>query len=377
MLRKSFKYRLRPTRRQVGILATHLEECRMLYNHFFVDRIQAYKDRGASLTRYDQMARLPLLKQDRPSLVQVNAQVLQKVATRVDLAFKAFFRRCKEGNKPGFPRFKGVGRYDSLTYPQAKGAFGIKNGRLRLSKIGAIRLVEHRPLRGTPKTCTIRRDATGKWWATIVCEQVPTQSLDPTEAAVGIDVGLEQFATLSSGEQIANPRFFRQDEKALAKAQRKLACAEQGTPERKKARKVVARVHERIRFRRHDFAHQVARRLVDRFGRIAVENLTINGMVHNHCLAKSIHDAAWSQFRQCLSYKAEEAGRELIAVNPAYTSQDCSGCGHRQRKALSQRVHECPCCGLVCNRDENAARNILRLGMQSRSERRQEAVCFS
>ena len=335
----------------------------MLYNHFVVDRIQAYQDRGESLGLYAQQALLSFLKLDRPTLSQVHSQVLQNVAVRVDLAFQAFFRRVKAGGAPGFPRFRGLGRYDSLTYPQAHG-FEIKEGALRLGKIGRIRSKAHRPLEGTSKTCTVRRSATGKWYATIVCEVEP-QPLPKSDEVVGIDVGLEKFATLSNGDQIAPPRFFRQEEQVLAKAQRKLSKQEKGTPARAKARKVVARVHERIRFRRHDFAHQLARCLVNHYGLIAVEDLTINGMVHNHYLSKSIHDAAWSQFRQCLSYKAEEAGRTLVAVNPAYTSQDCSECGHRHRKALSERVHVCPCCGVVLDRDENAARNILRLGLQS------------
>lgn len=360
---KAFKYRLYPTRKQAGVLTTHLEECRMLYNHFLADRIQAYQDRGESLTCYDQCKRLPFLKEDRPCLTQVHSQVLQNVAIRVDLAFKAFFRRCKAGDKPGFPRFKGLGRYDSLTYPQV-GGFTLKESWLRLGKIGNVPIKQHCPFAGTPKTCTVRRSATGKWYATIVCAVEPQPMPDSTEA-VGIDVGLARFATLSNGQQIDNPRFFRQDEDELAKAQRKLDKAAKGTPARVKARKVVARVHERIHFRRHDFAHQLARRLVSHYGLISVEDLTINGMVHNRCLAKSIHDAAWSQFRQVLSYKAEEAGRTLVAVNPAYTSQDCSQCGHRLRKALSQRRHVCPCCGLNLDRDENAAKNILRLGLQS------------
>ena len=363
-MRKAFKYRLRPTAKQATTLALHLEECRMLYNHFVADRIQAYQDRGESLSLYDQQSRLPFLKTDQPRLASVHSQVLQNVAVRVDWAFQAFYRRCKDGGKqPGFPRFKGPGRYDSLTYPQAT-AFRLDNKGLRLAKIGCLRGVWSRPLEGRPKTCTVRRTATGKWYATLVCE-VAAQPLPESANAIGIDVGLEKFATLSNGETIANPRFFRQDEKALAQAQRKLSKAEQGTPARARARQIVARIHERIRFRRHNFAHQLTRRLVNHYGLITVEELTINGMVHNPCLAKSIHDAAWSQFRQCLSYKAEEAGRILVAVNPAYTSQDCSQCGHRLRKALSQRRHQCPGCGLDIDRDENAARNICRLGLQS------------
>lgn len=364
MLRKTFKYRLKPTAKQRTQLAFHLEECRMLYNHLLVERIQAYKDRGESLTLYGQLTRLPFLKKDRPTLAQVNAQVLQNVAVRVDLAFKAFFRRCQQGDPSGFPRFKGEGRYDSFTYPQAKSAFRLDDKGLRLSKIGCLRLVQHRPLNGILKTCTIQRTATGKWFVTIVCE-VEAEPLPESAEAVGIDVGLEQFATLSNGDQISNPRFFRTEEKALANAQRRLSKASKGTSQRKKARKTVARVHERICNRRHNFAHQQARKLVDQFGLIAVEDLYVKGMIQNRCLSKSISDAAWSKFRQCLSHKAEEAGRILVAVNPAYTSQDCSACGHRLRKTLSMRQHVCPCCGLDMNRDENAARNILRLGTQS------------
>ena len=363
-MHKAFKYRLRPTAKQATILAAHLEECRMLYNHFVVDRIQAYRDRGSSLGRYEQINQLPLLKTDRSTLAQVHSQVLQNVAVRVDLAFQAFYRRCKDGGKkPGFPRFKGVGRYDSLTYPQAT-AFRLDDKGLRLAKIGCLRGAWSRPLEGVPKTCTIRRSATSKWYATIVCK-VEAQPLPKSDEVVGIDVGLEQFATLSNGKTVNNPRFFRRDEKALAKAQRRLAKATKRTPERKKARKVVARVHERICCRRHDFVHQQARRIVNRYGLIAVEALNVKAMVHNRCLAKSISDAAWSQFRRVLSYKAEEAGRILVAVNPAYTSQDCSACGHRLHKALSVRRHVCPCCGLDCDRDANAARNICRLGLQS------------
>ena len=373
-MRKAFQYRLYPTRQQQRVLAEHLEACRRLYNTFLCDRIQAYQDHGASLSLYGQHSKLPFLKTDWPPLAEVHSQVLQNVGVRVDLAFKAFFRRCKAGEKPGFPRYKGAGRYNSITYPQAPG-FALTAGRLRLGKVGLVRLRRHRPLEGLPKTCTVRRSATGKWYATIVCA-VEAKPLPKSAETVGLDVGLAQFATLSSGEQIANPRFFRQEEQALAKAQRKLAKADKGTPKRAQARTVVARIHERIRFKRHNFAHQLAHRLVSRYGTLAIEDLTINGMVHNHCLSKSIHDAAWSQFRQCLSCKAEEAGRTLVAVNPAYTSQDCSQCGHRLRKSLWQRRHACPCCGLHLDRDENAARNILRLGLQSQALRSQEAAAL-
>ncbi|MDD4256074.1 MAG: transposase [Methanofollis sp.] len=208
---------------------------------------------------------------------QVYAQTLQNCQMRVDLAFKAFFRRVKAGEKDsGFPRFKGKGRYDSITYPQGqKGGFKFEGDRLHLSKIGDVRVVLHRPVEGTIKTLTIRLSSTGKWYACFVVEYDP---MPVPQTVVGIDVGLESFATLSNGEKIENPRFFRIDEKALAKAQRKLSKVEKGTPERKKARKIVAHIHERIATRRLNFAHQTSRKLVERFGVIAVEELAFTAL---------------------------------------------------------------------------------------------------
>jgi putative transposase len=307
---------------------------------------------------------LPQLKQERPALSSVHSQVLQNVAVRIDLAFKAFFRRCKAGEEPGYPRFRGKGRYDSMTFPQYGKGCQLTDGGLKLSKVGAVRTIQHRPLDGTPKTCTVRRSSTDKWYVSITCEG-DAQPLPTTGDAVGIDVGLASFYTLSTGEQAPCPKFLRTDEKDLKRTQRKLSAAVKGTPERAKRRTIVATVHERIANRRSNFCHQESRRLVNRFAVIAVEDLSVNRMVHNHCLAKSIVDAAWSQFAVHLTYKAAWAGKVVVAVNPAYTSQDCSQCGHRERKPLSQRVHQCGCCGLTLDRDHNAALNILRLGQQS------------
>ncbi len=221
----------------------------------------------------------------------------------------------------------------------------------------------HRHLEGKVKTCTVRCE-NGKWFASFGIE-CPKERLKPTGESVGIDVGLESFATLSTGEKIENPRFYRSDEKALTKAQRRLAKLEKGSKARRKARKVVARIHERIRNRRHNFVHQEARKIVNRFDTISVEDLNVEGMIQNHCLSKSIHDAGWTLFRTVLSGKAANAGRKVVAVNPAYTSQDCSNCGRREKKTLSQRIHKCGSCSLVLDRDHNAAINILTLGIQS------------
>jgi putative transposase len=361
---KTFQYRLYPTREQETKMTATLDECRWLYNHFLEGRKTAWEERQESLRLYDQLGTLPALKVDRPSLATVHSQVLQNVGVRIDLAFKAFFRRVKAGEKPGYPRFRGRDRYDSFCYPQAPSGCKLNGDRLTLSGIGKVRMVLHRPLEGKPKTVCIRRSSTGKWYVTFSCEWEPTPLPESPERA-GIDVGLTAFAALSTGETIENPRFFRQEEQALAKAQRKHAQEAKGTPKRRKRRKVVARVHERTRWRRQDFAHRESRKIVNRFQVIAVEDLAVNRLVHNHCLAKSISDAAWSAFAAMLSFKAAWAGRTFVAVNPAYTSQDCSRCGHRQKRSLSDRTYRCPCCGLELDRDHNAALNILALGLQA------------
>jgi putative transposase len=365
-MRKTFKYRLYPNKQQQRLLEQQLEQCRWLYNHLLAERRDAWEQRQESVRLYDQHATLPALKAERPSLASVQSQVLQNVAVRIDLAFKAFFRRCAAGETPGYPRFRGKGHYDSITFPQVPVGcrLDVEAKRLRIMNVGQVKVVLHRPLEGTPKTATISRSSTGKWYVGLSCECAEPSPLPEAGQVVGIDVGLKTFATLSNGQEIANPRFFRAEEKALAKGQRRLSKEEKGTPERAKRRRVVARVHERIAWRRGDFAHQQSRRLVNQFDLIAVEDLSVNRMVHNHCLAKSIQDAAWTQFAAFLAHKAAWAGRRFVAVNPAYTSQDCSGCGHRQTLSLADRVYRCPCCGLVLDRDLNAARNILRLAKQ-------------
>jgi putative transposase len=375
-MRKMFQYRIYPTKQQETKLNSILEECRWLYNHLLEKRRDAYEQEGKSLSLYQQQATYPLLKQGRPSLNKVHSQVLQNVAVRLDLAFQAFFRRVREhGEDPGFPRFKGQGRYDSFTFPQS-GFSLTHDSRVCLSKVGSIKMVYHRPIRGKVKTLTIHKSSTGKWYACFSVECEP-ERLPERPEQVGIDVGLKTFATLSTGEEIANPRFFRKEEKVLASVQRKHSRLAFGTPERHKHRKVIARVHERIRFRRDNFTHQESRRITDSFGVICVEDLHVNRMTHNHCLAKSIHDASWAEFFSKLSCKAAEAGRKYVAVSPAYTSQDCSRCHHRQVIPLDERTYHCPCCLLSIDRDLNASLNILAVGLHSLGSQPVEAPGFS
>jgi putative transposase len=375
MMIKNYKYRIYPKHSQETLLEQQLEECRWLYNHLVAQRKTSYEQTGKAPGLYDQQKTLPALKAERSTLQLCNAQALQNVAVRVDLAFQAFFRRVKNGEKPGYPRFKGYGRYDTITYPQPASSCEVKNGKLKVSKVGNVPIKLHRPLEGKVKTATLTRASTGKWYVCFAVE-VAERRLPQNKNQLGIDVGLTTFATMSDGTTIENPRFFRKEEKALAKVQRKLSKAQKGTPLRKKRRKMVGRVHERIGFKRANFSHQQSRKVVNSNGFIAVEDLHINRMVRNHCLAKSISDAAWSNFFTMMRSKAVEAGYVFIAVNPAYTSQTCSKCGYRllDKLTLADRIFTCLCCQLVIDRDHNAALNILRLGLQSLSTQPVEAV---
>jgi putative transposase len=362
-LLKVLRYRIYPTKSQISKMVDTLELCRRTYNETLAVRKNAYEQDGKSVSYYETKKLLPQWKEETPDLKQVHSQVLQEVVKRVDLAYQAFFRRIKEGEKPGYPRFKGYGRYDSFTYTQS--GFSLKPGKLWLSKIGDIKIKLHRAVDGAIQRLNIRRMPTGKWFVSFLIEAEPDESIPKTGLSTGVDVGLKSFITLSNGEHVDNPRFFVQEENALAKAQRKLSRAEKGTLERAKALKVVHRVHERITNKRDDFVQKVSSDLVITYDLIVFEDLNIKGMVKNHCLAKHIADAAWNKLIAATSYKAEWAGKRVELVNPSNTSQICSGCGQIVLKDLSERVHKCPFCGLTLDRDHNAAINILRLGLQS------------
>jgi len=360
VIRKAFQCRLRPTKSQAKLLQAQLDECRLLYNELLSQRKIAHEELNLSISKYQQLMFLPMLKEERPALKTVHSQVLQNVVDRLDKSFQAFFRRCKAGEKPGFPRFQGVHRYDSFCYPQS--GFNLLGKEISLSKIGCIRVKMHRPIEGEIKTCTLKKSASGAWDITFSCE-VKAVPLESKTEAIAVDVGIESFATFSNGERIENPRFFKKGEKALAKMQRKLSKFEKGTKERRKAGKAVAKIHERIKNQRKDFCHKQSKKIVDQYQYICIEDLNIKNMIEGSHFAKSIVDASWNQFRQFLTYKAAEAGRKLGLANPAYTSQVCSQCGHLELKQLTEREHKCSRCGYTAHRDFNAAQNILALGL--------------
>jgi putative transposase len=364
-LRKTFKYKLSPTPDQERALDTVLYRCRTLYNVALEERQTAWERCGVAVSYYQQKAELPDLKAGCPEYDEVHSQVLQDVLLRLDRTFQAFFRRVKAGEKPGYPRFQGRNRYHSFTYPQYGNGAVLDGGILTLSKIGRVPIRLHRPPEGTPKTVTISQEADG-WYACISCAEVPAQPLPLTGQETGIDVGLKVFLVTAQGVVFENPRHLRKAERYIAKCQQRVARRKKGSHRRKKAVALLAKAHQDVRRQRADFHHKAALSLLRASDTIYLEDLQVRNLVRNHHLAKSISDAGWAQFRTILEVKAGWAGRRVIAVHPAYTSQECSGCGALVQKSLSVRTHVCTSCGLVLDRDENAAINIQRAGQALR-----------
>ena len=360
---KVFRYRLKPTKAQTAKLNEQLELCRWVYNETLAMRRNAWEQEGKSISYFETKRMLPIWKESKPELKSVHSQVLQDVVLRVNLAFRWFFKRVQSGEDYGYPRFKGKNRYDSISYSQS--GFSIEGNKLWLSKIGEIKFWLHRPIEGYVKRLTIRRSATKKWHVSFLVEESINHPLEPSDKVVGIDLGVKNFAVLSSGEFIENPRFLLADEERLKAAQSKRDKLPKGSPERWKANKAVSHLYERVSNRRDDFAQQLSRKLVNSYGIICFEDLSITQMTQNNDLAKSILDASWNRLVKYTIYKAAEAGRKVVLVSPMNTSQMCSGCGQIVKKELSVRVHDCPYCGLTLDRDLNASRNILRLGLQS------------
>src|SRR5215510_9368585 len=353
---KAYKYKLKTNAMFVAGCSSTLDVCCELYNAALQERRDAYRINGLSINYHAQAVQLPQIKQVREDLGEVHSQVLQDSLRRVEKAFDAFFRRVKNGEKPGYPRFKSASRFDSFTYPES--GFRLEGDKLHLSKIGSCRVRLSRPIEGTIKTCMTKREADG-WYVIFAVEENQSRFFPKTGQTVGIDVGIENFATFSTGEVVENPEFLRESECELKTAHRKLSRhRDKRSHRRRRAVQLLARKHQKIRRQRADFHQKTALKIVSKFDAMAVEDLNVKGMVKNHHLAKSISDAGWNKFILILTSKAEDAGRIVIKVNPSYTSQDCSKCGHRMRKTLAIREHRCDNCGFQAHRDHNAALNI-------------------
>jgi putative transposase len=377
---KTFKYRLYPTRKQAETLQWTLDRVRELYNAALQERREMYKYTGKGTTYNAQANQLPEIKEIREEYKNIHSQVLQDTLKRVDKAFQAFFRRVKAGENSGYPRFQGKARYDSFTYPQA--GFSIEGNKLMLSKIGHVKIKLHRPMQGKIKTCTVKREGC-HWYLCLACEVEACPRPPYTDEAIGIDLGVSKLATLSTGDVIENPRHYRHAEKRLKKAQQALSRKKRGSNRRKKAVKVVSRIHRKTRNQRNDYLHKWSRWLVDCYETMVFEdtapaNLSKrpkpkqdengkylpNNASAKSGLNKSILDAGWYQFIAYCEYKAESAGSQVVRVNPRYTSQVCSQCGTVRKKELSERWHSCEC-GCEMDRDHNAAVNIKNLWVGS------------
>ncbi len=357
---KACKYKLRMNRVFQTRCESTLDVCRELYNAGLQERRGAWAINRVSVNYATQCAQLPEIKELCAELQEVHSQVLQQTLRRLQRAFENFFRRVKAGETPGYPRFKGRDRVDSFCYPQA--GFRLEGDKLHLSKIGSCRVRLSRPVEGTIKTCTIKREADG-WYVIFAVEENQCRYFPKTGDTVGVDVGLENFATLSTGEVIKNPRCLKSAERRLKTAQRKVSRrTNKRSRRRRKAVTLLKKQHQKIVRQRQDFQHKTALRLIREFDIIVVEDLNIRGLVKNHHLARSISDAAWHAFFSILTSKAADADRQVVKVAPQFISQDCAECGHRVRKTLAVREHRCIACGFVVHRDHNAALNIKRRG---------------
>jgi putative transposase len=370
--RKTSKEKLRPTPAQAWALEEVLWRCRDLYNAGLEQRSTAWQRCQVSVSRYEQEAELKDIRTTFLEYAAIHSHVLQDVLARLEKTYQAFFRRLErgeKGRKAGFPRYKGQNRYHSFTFKEYGNGARLDNGYLVLSKIGRIGIHWSRPMEGIPKTVTISKEADG-WYVSFSCAEVPIHLLPPTGQETGIDLGLASFATLANGTMIHNPRCYRKAEAYLRRCQRRVARRTKGNKRRRKAVKLLAKAYQKVKRQRRDFHHKTALSLVRQYDAIYYEDLRVRNMVKNHSLATSIADAGWGAFLTFLSFKAAGAGRKVVAVEPALTSQRCSGpkCGEVVWKGLSVRWHNCPHCGTSLHRDHNAVRNILALGKSQEQE---------
>ncbi|XVQ83070.1 RNA-guided endonuclease InsQ/TnpB family protein [Microbispora siamensis] len=388
-MRRSFKFLLRPTAKQAAALAACLEDHRVLYNAALEHRRTAYRRAGVTVRYGDQSGDLKHIRADDPGgQGRWSFSSQQATLRRLDKAFAAFFARVKAGRTPGFPRFKGRGRFDTVTWP--KDGDGCRWDSqpehpsatfVRLQVIGHVRVHRHRRVLGTVKTISVKREGT-RWYVILSCDEVPAEPLPRTGAAVGLDMGVASLVTTSDGEPVDNPRHLEASAGRLAAAQRALARKKRGSRRRREAVARVAALHAKVRRQRVDYAHKQALALVRGYDVIVHEDLRIANMTRSasgtieapgrNVAAKSglngsILDAGWGVFLRVLAHKAESAGRELIAVDPRNTSRTCSRCGHCAKdNRLTQAEFACRACGHAAHADVNAAKNILRAGLALR-----------
>lgn len=368
---KAFRFSFKPNKTQSQKLDNTLRLCKDLYNAALQERKEAYQINRISINYQHQQNQLPAIKQTNPEYKEIHSQILQNVLKRVDFAFQGFFNRVKKGQKAGFPRFRSISRYDSFTFPQS--GFSLTGNKMTLSKLGTFKIKLSRKIQGKVKTCQIKREC-GKWFVIFTIETT-AEPLPKTGQSVGLDAGISAFLTLSDGTQIDNFKYYESTQKKLRVAQRRVARRKKGSNRRRKAVMQLRKIHQKIKNQRNDFQHKIANYLVKNYDLIAIERLNILGMSRG-ILAKQINDVAIGNFFNILRQKAECAAKKLIEVPAAFTSQDCSSCGERVKKDLSVRVHHCSKCGLILDRDVNAAKNILLAGLADKSVKWNSSSCL-
>ena len=361
-MNRNYAYRLYPNRRQAQLSDRVLEIHRQLYNAALQERRDAWRMCRVSLNYCAQANQLKAIRQFDQDSAWLNYSSIQQTLRRLDKAFAAFFRRIRAGDQPGYPRFKSKRRFNSVQYRWGDG-IRLKANRLHIQNVGTVKVKWHRPLpeNATIKCAYLKRDG-AHWYAIIALELPDATSAPHPGPAVGLDVGLYSMVALSDGTVIENPRHFHIAETKLADAQRILSRRVKFSGHWHKQAALVASLHRKIANQRRDFAHKLSRRLAATYALIGVEDLNIMALARSP-LAKSVHDAGWSQLLSLLAYKVENTGSQLVAVDPRHTSQRCSECGAHVQKELSIRVHVCSDCGLTLDRDVNAARNILALAL--------------
>ena len=356
---KTFKYRLYPTPAQEKRLTRCLDASRNWYNMCVAERKYAYELEGRSVGLYEQLRLVKHYKAAFRQFKDVHSHILQVATADCDKAFQAFLRRVKAGEAPGYPRFKGYNYFDSFGFKEYGNGFKIDGRRLKISAVGRLPVRWHRPIEGKIKTARIRRTA-GKWYVCFSCELPDAVALPETGLQVGIDLNVENLLTDSEGKRVESPKYYRQSQRDLRLAQRALQRTKKGSKNRRKALRRVQRVHEHIKNQRQDLLNKVVHSYTQVNDLIALEDLRITNMVRNHHLSKSILDQGWGYLRNRFVAKAANAGRQIVLVDPAYTSKTCSCCGQLfQDLTLSDRWVTCDC-GLSLARDHNAAINILK-----------------
>ena len=372
MTLRAYRYRIYPTSDQKRVFEEHFGCCRFVYNHFLDLRKTAWEQDKERVSGFDCKKMLPALKQQFPWLADINSQSLQAAALNLESAYRRFFKGVGK-----YPRFHKKHSRQAFTVPQH---FIIANGLLRIPKLQSqVEVRMHRPLAGSPKTLTVIKEASGKYYVSVVCE-CDIQQLPFVETQAGVDLGLKDFAVLSTGEKVSHPKWLQQSEKRLSRLQSGLSRKLKGSQNRAKTRLRVARLHEKVSNQRKDFLHKLSHRLINENQVVSLEGLRVSNMVRNRCLSKSISDSGWGEFARQVHYKAEWYGRTVKVLDTfCPSSKTCSICGFiKEDLTLVQRLWTCPNCRTIDDRDFNAAVNIAIIGRDTPevtpAERRAAAV---